>query len=115
MFRTLTICFVDPDPLRIQAFLLAHLPGGLWSLLAREYYSTGFLGVRIFRSRESPGMFLLIQTWASADSQETARRTPAFRVLERFQRNLTVSMLDCGAFQIPAATTGDPTVRTEFA
>jgi len=115
LVRTLTICFVDPDPIRIQAFLWAHLPGGLWSLLAREYYPTGFLGVRILRSCETPGIFALIGTWASAESLKAARRTPAFRVLERFQSNLTVSMLDCGAFQLPAATQGGRIESTKFA
>ena len=49
MVRTLKICIVDPDPTKTQAFLSAHLSGGLWSLLARKYYPIGFLGVRIFR------------------------------------------------------------------
>lgn len=103
MVRTLTICFVDPDPIRIRAFLWAHLPGGLWSLLDKEYYSTAFLGVRIFASRERLGMFLLIETWTSAESLDAAKRTPAFRVLERFQRNLAISTLDCRTFRTPPA------------
>jgi len=98
MVRTLTICFVDPDPIRIQAFLWAHMPGGLWFLLAEEYYPTSFLGLRILRSRETPGMFALLGTWTSADSLEAAKRTLALRVLERFQRNLTISTIDRGAF-----------------
>jgi len=50
MVRTLKICIVDPDPTKTQAFLSAHLSGGLWSLLARKYYPIGFLGVRTFRT-----------------------------------------------------------------
>jgi hypothetical protein len=98
MVRTLTICFVDPDPIRIYAFLSAHLPGGLRSLLAEEYYPTSFLDLRIFPGRETPGMFALIGTWTSADSLEAAKPTPAFRVLERFQRNLAILVTDCGSF-----------------
>ena len=108
MVRTLKICFVDPDPIRTQAFLRAHLRGGLWYLLAREYYPTGFIGVRIFGSREIPGMFVLIEIWTSTESLEAARRTPAVFVLERFQRNLTISTLDCGAFQVSTSTSERP-------
>ena len=115
MVRTLTICFVDPDPIRIQAFLGAHRPGGLWSLLAEEHYPAGFLGLQIFRSRETPGMFALVGTWTSAEALEVARRTPAFTVIERFQRNLTVSTIDCGAFQVPAPSTYDQVNQAEFA
>jgi hypothetical protein len=100
MVRTLKICFVDPDPIRTQAFLRAHLRGRLWYLLAREYYPTGFIGVRIFGSREIPGMFVL---------------TPAFPVLERFQRNLTISTLDCGALQVSTSTSKDQVDQAEFA
>jgi hypothetical protein len=115
MVRTLKICFVDPDPIRTQAFLWAHLSGGLWSLLAREYYPTGFLGVRIFGSRKTPGMFALLGIWNSTESLEAARRTPAFPVLERFQRNLTISAIDCGAFRVPAPKTDDRVGQAEFA
>lgn len=104
MVRTLKLCFVDPDPIRIQAFLWAHLPGELWSLLAEEYHPTGFLGVRIFGSRENPGMFVLVGNWASNESLDVAKQTPAYSVLERFQRNLTIWTIDCGAFQVPAAS-----------
>jgi len=114
MVRTLTICFVDPDPIRIQAFLGAHLPGGLWSLLAQEYYGAGFLGLRICPSRKTPGMFALIGTWTSTDSMAAARRAPAFRVLEQFQRNLTISTIGCGAFRVPAASTGGGVNQAEF-
>lgn len=115
MVRTLTICFVDPDPIRIQAFLGAHLPRGWWSLLAEEYYPTGFLGLRIFRNRETPGMFTLIGTWTSAEALEVAKRTPAFDVIERFQRNLTIATIDCGAFQVPAPSTNNQVTQAEFA
>lgn len=114
MVRTLTICFVDPDPIRMQAFLGAHLPGGWWSLLAEEYYPSGFLGLRILRSRETPGMFALVGTWTTAEALEAARRTPAFNFIERFQRNLTISTMDCGAFQVPAASTDDEVNQAEF-
>lgn len=115
MVRTLKICFVDPDPIRTRAFLRAHLRGGLWYLLAREYYPTVFIGVRIFGSREIPGMFVLIEIWTSTESLEAARRTPAVFVLERFQRNLTISTLDCGALQVSASTSEDPVDQAEFA
>ena len=115
MVRTLKICFVDPDPIRTRAFLRAHLRGGLWYLLAREYYPTGFIGVRIFGNREIPGMFVLIEIWTSTESLEAARRTPAVFVLERFQRNLTISTLDCGAFQVSTSTSEHPVDQAEFA
>ena len=115
MVRTLKICFVDSDPIRTQAFLWAHSSGGLWSLLARECYPSGFLGVRIFRCGKTPGMFALIGTWTSTESLEAARRLPAFPVLERFQRNLTMSTLDCGAFEIPTSTSDDQVDLPEFA
>jgi len=115
MGRTLKICFVDPDPIRTQAFLRAHLRGGLWYLLAREYYPTGFIGVRIFGSREIPGMFVLIEIWTSTESLEAARRAPAVFVLERFQRNLTISTLDCGALQVSTSTSEDQVDQAEFA
>ena len=57
MVKTLRICIVDPDPTKTQAFLSAHLSGGLWSLLARKCYPIGFLGVRTFRSRKTPSIF----------------------------------------------------------
>lgn len=107
MVTTLKICLVDPDPTRTAAFIHVHLRGGLWCLLAAEYYPAGFVGVRIFRSSETPNMFALIETWTSAESMEAARRTPAFPVLERFRRNLTLSSVECGAFAVPTAGTGD--------
>ena len=115
MIRTLNICFVDPNPVRTRAFLWAHLSGGLWSLLAGEYYPIGFLGVRIFRSRETPGMFALIGAWTSTESLEDARRSPAFPVLERFQRNLTISTIDCGAVRVPASKADERVGQEEFA
>jgi hypothetical protein len=115
MLRSLKICFVDPDPIRTQAFLWAHLRGGLWYLLAREYYPTGFIGVRILASRETPGMFALIETWASNDSLEAARLTPAFPVLERFRHNLTLFVIDCGAIRVPTSKTNDRVDQAEFA
>ena len=114
MVRILKICFVDPDPIRTRAFLWAHLSGGLWSLLAKEYYPTGFLGVRIFRSRETPGMFALIGIWTSTESLEAARRSPTYPVLERFQRNLTISTIDCGAVRVPASKTEDGAGQVEL-
>lgn len=115
MVRTLKICFVDSDPIRTQAFLWAHLRGGLWDLFATEYYPTGLIGIRIFGSHKVPGLFVLFETWTSTESLEAARRTPAFPVLEHFQRNLTMSTLDCGAFEIPTSTTDDEADGTEFA
>jgi hypothetical protein len=115
MVRTLKLCFVDPDPIRTQAFLWAHSSGGLWSLLARECYPSGFLGVRIFRCGKTPGMFALIGTWTSTESLEAARRLPAFPVLERFQRNLTISTRDCGALQVSTSTSEDQVDQAEFA
>jgi hypothetical protein len=115
MVRTLKISFVDPDPIRTQAFLWAHLRGGLWDLLATEYYPTGLIGIRIFGSRKIPAMFVLFESWTSTESLEAARRTPSFFVLERFQRNLTLSTLDCGPFQIPTSTTEDQVDQAEFA
>jgi hypothetical protein len=105
MVRTLKICIVDPDPTKTQAFLSAHLSGGLWSLLARKCYPIGFLGVRTFRSRKTTSIFALIGYWASAECLEVARRTPAFRVLERFQRNLAISTIDCGVVRVPVFET----------
>src|ERR1039458_4813689 len=115
MIRTLKICFVDPAPIKTKAFLWAHLPGGLWSLLATEYYPSGFLGVRIFLSRETPGMFALIESWTSTESLEAARRSPAFPMLERFQRNLTITTIDCGAVRVPASKTADRVGQAEAA
>jgi len=114
MVRTLKICFVDSDPIRTHAFLRAHLRGGLWDLFATEYYPTGLIGIRIFGSHKVPGMFVLFETWTSGESLEAARRTPAFPVLEHFQHNLTMSTLDCGAFEIPTSTTDDEAERTEL-
>ena len=105
MVKTLRICIVDPDPTKTQAFLSAHLSGGLWSLLARKCYPIGFLGVRTFRSRKTTSIFALIGYWASAECLEVARRTPAFRVLERFQRNLAISTIDCGVVRVPVFET----------
>ena len=76
-------------------------------MLVAEYYPAGFVGVRIFRSGETPNVFALIETWTSAASLDAARRTPAYPVLERFERNLTLSTLDCGAFAVPTAGTDD--------
>jgi hypothetical protein len=115
MVRTLKICFVDSDPIRTQAFLWAHLRGGLWDLFATEYYLTGLMGIRIFGSHKVPGMFVLFETWTSTESLEAARKTPAFFVLECFQRNLTMSTLDCGAFEIPTSTSDDQVDLPEFA
>ena len=115
MVRTMRLCFADPDTIRTQAFLLAHSSGGLWSLLARECYPSGFLGVRIFGSRETPGMFALIETWSSNDSLQAARRTPAFPVLERFRHNLSLFVIDCGAFREPTERTDDRVRHTTFA
>jgi len=115
MVRILKLCFVDPDPIRTRAFMSAHLSGGLWSLLTTEHYPTGFLGVRIFRSRETPGMFALIETWTSNDCLEEARRSPAFPVLERFQHNLTISTIDCVAVRVPAPKTDEWVGQAEVA
>jgi hypothetical protein len=115
MVRTLKICFVDSDPIRTQAFLWAHLRGGLWDLFATEYYPTGLMGIRIFGSHKVPGMFVLFETWTSTESLEAARRTPEFPVLENFQRNLTMSTLDCGAFEIPMSTTDDEVNKAQLA
>ena len=52
-------------------------------------------------------MLALIETWTSTESLDAARRTPAYPVLERFERNLTLSTLDCGAFAVPMAGTDD--------
>jgi hypothetical protein len=87
----------------------------LWYLLAREYYPTGFIGIRIFGSRETPGMFALIETWASTDCLEAARRTPAFPVLDRFRHKLTLSLIDCGAFRAPTERTDDRVDHATFA
>lgn len=100
MVTTLKICSVDPHPMRTAAFVHAHLRGGLWCLLAAEYYPAGFLGVRIFRSHDVPSTYVLIEAWNSAESLETAKQSPAYVVLKRFQRNLTLSILDCGAFAV---------------
>jgi hypothetical protein len=107
MVTRLKICFVDPDPTRTAAFIQVHLRGGLWCLLSAEYYPAGFLGLRIFRSRETPSSFALIETWISAESMEAAKQSPAYAVLNRFQRNLTLSTLDCGAFAVATAGTDD--------
>lgn len=107
MVRTLKICIVDPDPTKTQAFLSAHSSGGLWFLLAKKYHPIGFLGVRTFRSRKTPSNFALIENWTSADCLEVARRTPAFHVLERFQRNLAISTIDCGVVRVPVFETED--------
>jgi hypothetical protein len=107
MVRTLKICLVDPDPMRTAAFIQVHLRGGLGCLLAAEYYPAGFAGVRIFRSRQTPSMFALIETWTSTESLDAAKRTPAYPVLERFERNLTLSTVNCGAFAVPIAGTDD--------
>jgi hypothetical protein len=114
MIRTLKICFVDPDPIKTRAFLWAHLPGGVWSLLATEYYPSGFLGVRIYGSRKAPGMFLLLGIWTSTECLEAARRTPAFPVLERFQRNLTITTIDCSAVPDPASKSDDRVDQAVF-
>lgn len=100
MVTTLKICSVDPDPVRTAAFLQAHLRGGLWCLLAAAYYPAGFLGVRIVRRRAAPDTFVLIETWDSPESLVAARSSPAYAVLRRFQRNLTLSILDCGACEV---------------
>jgi len=105
MVRTLKICTVDPDPTRTGAFLCAHLSGGLWSLLARKYYPIGFLGVRTFQSHKTPSVFALIGYWTSAECLEAARRTPAYPVLECFQRNLAISTIDCGVVRVPVFET----------
>jgi hypothetical protein len=105
--RTLKICIVDPDPTKTQAFLSAHLSGGLWFLLARKYYPIGFLGVRTFRSRKTLSIFALIGNWTSAECLEVARKTPAFPVLERFQRNLAISTIDCGVVRVPVFDTDE--------
>jgi len=83
------------------------MPGGLWSLLAGRNYPIGFLGLRTFRSRRTPGIFALIEYWTSAECLEVARRTPAFPVLERFQRNLAISTIDCGVVRVPVFETED--------
>jgi heme-degrading monooxygenase HmoA len=108
MIRTLKIYIVDPDPIKTRAFLWAHLPEGLWSLLAREYYTPGFLGVRIFHSRKTPALFALVEIWTSIESLEAARRTPAFSVLERFQGKLTISTINCGLVRVSEQKDGDP-------
>ena len=107
MVRTLKICIVDPDPTRTGAFLCAHLSGGLWSLLARKYYPIGFLGVRTFQSHKTPSVFALIGYWTSAECLEAARRTPAYPVLECFQRNLAISTIDCGVVRVSVFETGE--------
>jgi hypothetical protein len=107
MVRTLKICIVDPDPTKTQAFLSAHLSGGLWSLLARQYYPIGFLGVRTFRSRKTPSIFALIGYWTSPECLEVARQTPAYLVLKRFQRNLAISTIDCGVVRVPLFETDE--------
>ena len=38
-----------------------------------------------------------------------------YPVLERFQRNLTISTLDCGAFRVLTARTDDRVDQAEFA
>lgn len=108
MITTLKTCSVDPNPTRTAAFVHAHLRGGLWCLLAAEYYPAGFLGVRIFRSRDTPSTFVLIETWNSAESVEAAKQSPGYAVLNRFQRNLTLSILDCGTLPLlwPEPITG---------
>ncbi len=105
MITTLRICSVGPGPTRIAAFVHAHLRGGLWCLLAAEYYPAGFQGVRIFRSCDTHSTFALIEIWNSAESLEAAKRSPAYAVINRFQRNLTLSSLDCGAFAVAMAGT----------
>jgi quinol monooxygenase YgiN len=107
MVRILRICIVDPEPTKTQAFLSAHSSGGLWSLLARKYYPVGFLGVQTFRSRKTPSIFALIEYWTSAECLEVARRTPAYPVLKRFQRNLAISTIDCGVVRVPVFETED--------
>jgi hypothetical protein len=104
MVKTRQICIADQDPTMTQAFLCSRLSGGSWSLLARRYYPIGFLGVRTFRSRNLPSIFALIGTWTSANSLETERRSPASRVFECLQCNLTSSTINCGVSSNAAIT-----------
>lgn len=57
---------------RQAAFERAYAPGGAWARLFAE--SEGFLGTRLLKAKESPGVYQTIDRWASRDAYAAFKR-----------------------------------------